>query len=187
MGMPIHSFEEEAFYGLTNLHSLYMKRCQITEMPPLNPVQSILKTLSVAHNQITLIPEDYFSGFPKLLSLDLSYNSLTSASQLHPLSATLKMLNLGSNRLQYFPTSSHNATYMVLSVLILRNNKHKEYRKDVLNNFPGLSLLNLMENSISYVKDLRHLHRAVKLQVCGSGMQIYNEILTVFRLFKQPT
>ena len=174
--MPVHSFEEEAFYGLTNLQSLYMMDCEITEMPPLNPVKRILKTLSLAHNQIKLIPADYFFAFPKLIFLDLSYNSLTSVSQLHPLSATLQKLELGSNRLQYFPTNFYNVTYTALYILNLRNNKLKECRPDMLNNFPGLSLLNLIENSISYVNDLRHLHRAVKLTVCGLRVHIFNEI-----------
>ena len=176
IGMPVHSFEEEAFYGLSNLQSLCMMLCEITEMPPLNPVKSILKILRVAHNQITFIPEDYFFAFPKLISLDLAYNSLTSVSQLHPLSATLQMLDLGSNRLQYFPTSFHNTTYTTLSILILRKNKLKECRLDMLNNFPGLNLFDLIENSISFVNDLRHLHRVVELTVCDLRVQILNEI-----------
>ena len=165
IGLPIHSFDEEAFYGLTNLQCLHMIRCQIAEMPPLHPVKNILKTLSVAHNQIRLIPEEYFHGFTKLRILNLANNLLKSVSELHSVSATLRILDLDSNRLQHFPTSVHNATYVGLCELMLRNNKLRECRNVVLNNFPHLTLLDLMVNLISHVNDLRLLHRSVQLKV----------------------
>ena len=129
------------------------------------PSKNILKTLSVAHNQIRLIPEEYFHGFTKLRFLDLAHNLLKSVSELHSVSATLQILDLDSNRLQHFPTSVHNATYVGLSVLILQSNKLRECRKGVLNNFPHLILLDLMANLISHVNDLRLLHRSVQLKV----------------------
>ena len=142
-----------------------MAYCQISHMPPLNPVKSTLGVMWLTHNQIVSIPKDYFFGFTKLAYLDFSYNLLTSVSQLHPLSAILQQLHLDSNKLQNFPTIVHNATYGVLSTLSVQRNILTECRKDMLKNFKALSRLNLLANSILYIEDLRSLQRLARLTV----------------------
>ena len=167
-GMPIHIFEEEAFCGLSKLQSLRMWFCEISEMPPLNPVKRTLSRITLSRNQIRSIPEDYFFGFSKLRYLELSNNLLTSIFQLHPLSATLHDLYLDSNKLQHFPTSVYNAIYTALVTLSLSGNNLTELRKDALNNVQSLNRLDLKANSISRVEDLRSLHRVVSLTVSDS-------------------
>ena len=151
--MPIHTFEEYTFDGLTILRKLRMAYCQISHMSPLNPVKSTLGVMWLTHNQIVSIPKDYFCGFTRLAYLDFSYNLLTSVSQLHPLSAILQQLHLDSNKLQNFPTIVHNATYGVLSTLSVQRNILTECRKDML------------KNSILYMVDLRSLQRLARLTV----------------------
>ena len=168
--MPIHFFEENAFRGLTSLHNLILRHCEIPEMPPLKPVKRILITARLSHNRITSIPGKYFIGFLKLSTLDLSFNLLRSVSQLHPLSDTIEQLYLDSNRLADFPTNVHNSTYTVLVTLHLQKNCLTAFRKNMLNSFPSLRKLHLMENSISHVEDLRSIHRLATLTVRNFSM-----------------
>ena len=141
--MPIHLFEEQAFRGLTSLHKLNMRRCEISEMPPLNPVKRTLISVRLSHNRIKSIPGEYFIGFLKLSTLDLSFNLLQSISQLHPLSDTLEQLYLDSNKLEDFPSNVHNITYTVLVILHLPQNYLSAFRKTMLKSFPSLRTLHL--------------------------------------------
>ena len=163
--MPIHLFEEQAFRGLTSLHKLNMRRCEISEMPPLNPVKRTLISVRLSHNRIKSIPGEYFIGFLKLSTLDLSFNLLQSISQLHPLSDTLEQLYLDSNKLEDFPSNVHNITYTVLVILHLPQNYLSAFRKTMLKSFPSLRTLHLMKNFISYVEDLSNIHRLATLTV----------------------
>ena len=177
--MPIHLFEEEAFCGLSKLQRLQMRFCEISEMPPLNPVKRTLSRITLTHNRIMSIAADYFFGFANLRYLELSHNCLMSVSQLHPLSATLEHLYLDSNRLQHFPTSVHNVTYTLLLTLSLSGNNLIEFTKDVLGNLQNLGRLNLRTNSISRVEDLRSIHRLGRLTVSDFASWASSQILKI--------
>ena len=108
-----------------------------------------LKSLWLANNQITTIPNKVFSGLSKLKTLDLRGNQISTLSkEAFSGLSKLETLDLYGNQLTELPKEVFSGLSN-LKTLRLDHNKLTELPKEVFSGLSKLETLNLVENKLT--------------------------------------
>ena len=90
----------EAFCGLKHLERLYLHGNKLSIAPPMDPVKTTLRQLSLDRNVISQIPNNYFQTFSQLHAIRIARNNLSYFPNLHCLEKFIKAIHVKSNRIE---------------------------------------------------------------------------------------
>ena len=140
-------------------------------MPNLQYVSHSLEYLDLNNNLINSIPHDYFKTFSRLKDIGLESTGLTEMPDFSYLNATLNTINLSNNNMTWC-NSLCEVKYEQLTEVDMKDNQLRYISfPEVLENWPAVSMINLVNNSIENVPDLRNVttrRKSVLIELTGT-------------------
>ena len=146
--------EPDAFKGLMCLQSLIIRRCQLTQMPPLEPIKTLLMFLRLRMNNISNVPQNYFEGFSQLKHLYLSSNLLSKLPNIQPLNSSLVILDLSVNIITSLSVPYNEQVFKFLKIINLMANLLTTFDIGSLSLWPALSDLDISANCLTTVPNI---------------------------------
>lgn len=147
-----------------------------------------LKTLILAGNSLTMLPEYLFTFTPRIKEIDLSHNKISSidpkafanAAGAVPLSKSLISLNLSHNKFKQFNFTLFSPSFNELQLLNVSNNQIKGLIGWNMACFPNLKVLDLANND-------NCLHSSIYLRTIDSLRFIKTFNISMSDLMSNPS
>ena len=129
--------------------------CELKSPPPLKPLKRNLKYLSLNYNNLSRFPWDYFYGFLALGHFSAKKNLLTLVPSMNEVAPHLRILELDFNIITEATGKwrENGTLYESLIKLTLRGNNIVSVDAGLMKALPGITMLDLRENSITHFED----------------------------------
>lgn len=157
---------DNLLHALRHLSTLYLNGCSLNEIPAFVQNTRSLKSLNLAHNNITKLTNlNIFSNLTNIEILDLSLNKIDEIDEKTFKALTkLKKIVLNRNEL----TRLHDTLFQQMPQLVVIDLSHNKLENVPVNALrtPKLKYLNLSDNRFTYLQDnfnLELLNSGVKL------------------------
>ena len=142
---------------------------------------SLMKSLYLGFNEISILPANLFSSFSVLRDLILFYNALSQFPFYSPFLRNLLSLDLSHNNISIIAI---NSTLVNLEYLSLSDNYITQITPRSLSSFKKLRFLYLSNNNISYVDPDTHalwgnisiLNMQTNPSVCYAALPLIAEV-----------
>ncbi|XP_034273647.1 leucine-rich repeat-containing protein 57 [Pantherophis guttatus] len=145
-GKGLSEFPEDLQKLASNLRTIDLSNNKLESLPPFIGKFSVLKSLALNHNRLTVLPED-LCKLKKLEILHLNNNQLTRLPSSFGQLAALKTLSLSGNKLQTIPIQLCSLHH--IDVVDLSRNQIQSI-PDTIGELQAIEL-NLNQNQISQI------------------------------------
>ena len=146
--------DKNAFAGLIRVQCIRIQHCQLTHMPPLDPIKRSVSFINLGPNNISCVPENYFDGYSHLRNLYLTRNKLSILPNVQQINRTLKVFLLNYNNISALSVSVIGHEFKRLKELGLRSNSLTAFDVGFLSYWPSLSLLDISSNPLTTVPNI---------------------------------
>ena len=159
--MGLHDIEVGAFCGIHEVSKLRLDYNDLTSSPQLCPLKCCLEDLQIAYNNISRLSENFLKGFKKLKRLNLSSNNLLALPDLHWLQHSLAHMSANKNKIQSLDPLQTPGIYFRLHHVAVYQNDIRHFNTSLLHHMPKLYYLNLCNNELNHIGDLRRRNVSV--------------------------
>ena len=155
--MGFKYIEVGAFCGAREISTLILDSNKLISPPQLCSLKCCLVDLQISNNRISRLSKHFFHGFKKLKEVNLNNNDIIALPDLHWIQYSLSVIKANQNKIESLAAFDISGIYSRLHYVAVLGNYIRYFNVTLLRHIPKLYYLNLYENNLTHIGDLRTL------------------------------